>query len=399
MERAGTGFWAGFVTGSAAGASVALLTEPHRGRRRRAMLKDRAVHLSHVGRHFASVAARDSANRLRGTVADARNRVTRRREEVRDDKLAARVKTRLGRVAAHPHAVCVTSRAGTVLLEGPVLESERAKLLREAARVPGVRHVEDGLEPHAIASSIPALQGNAVQARRSRWRRTSWMPATRLSAVAGGSALALAGLRNRTAAGPVMTIVGAGLALRGATGLELRRLLGLGGRRGIDIRKNLHVSAPPEEVYRFWRSIENFPLFMSHVHDVQDLGNGRSRWEIGGPLGAPLRWTAEITKDEPNQVLAWKSADGSIIRHAGIVRFKGLEGNGTEVEVHMTYNPPGGAIAHALASAFRSDPKTEMDDDLMRMKSLIEEGRTTAHGEKVHREQVMQEPPQAPETT
>lgn len=40
----------------------------------------------------------------------------------------------------------------------------------------------------------------------------------------------------------------------------------------------------------------------------------------------------------------------------------------------MSYNPPAGAIGHVVASLFGADPKSEMDADLARMKTLIETG-------------------------
>jgi hypothetical protein len=40
----------------------------------------------------------------------------------------------------------------------------------------------------------------------------------------------------------------------------------------------------------------------------------------------------------------------------------------------MCYHPIGGAIGHALARLFGSDPKSEMDADLLRMKTFIEKG-------------------------
>ena len=54
----------------------------------------------------------------------------------------------------------------------------------------------------------------------------------------------------------------------------------------------------------------------------------------------------------------------------------------------MTYNPPAGAIGHALAALFGADPKRTMDEDLARLKSLFEHGKTTAHGETVTRERI-----------
>ncbi|HEY5572413.1 MAG TPA: hypothetical protein VIK64_05285, partial [Anaerolineales bacterium] len=61
---------------------------------------------------------------------------------------------------------------------------------------------------------------------------------------------------------------------------------------------------------------------------------------------------------------------------------------GTRVTVRMSYTPPAGAVGHAVASLFGVDPKKAMDDDLVRMKSLIEEGKTTAEGKQVKKEEV-----------
>ena len=39
----------------------------------------------------------------------------------------------------------------------------------------------------------------------------------------------------------------------------------------------------------------------------------------------------------------------------------------------MTYNPPGGVAGHAIAALFGADPKSAMDDDLLKLKSLLEQ--------------------------
>jgi hypothetical protein len=52
----------------------------------------------------------------------------------------------------------------------------------------------------------------------------------------------------------------------------------------------------------------------------------------------------------------------------------------------MSYNPPAGAIGHAIATLFGADPKRAMDEDMLRLKSLLEEGKTRADGEPVRLE-------------
>ncbi len=49
----------------------------------------------------------------------------------------------------------------------------------------------------------------------------------------------------------------------------------------------------------------------------------------------------------------------------------------------MRYCPPAGVIGHAIARLLGSDPRTRLDEDLVRLKALLESGRTRAHGEQV----------------
>src|SRR5439155_1840890 len=61
---------------------------------------------------------------------------------------------------------------------------------------------------------------------------------------------------------------------------------------------------------------------------------------------------------------------------------------GTRVHLRMSYNPVGGVVGHVLASIFDADPKHALGDDLVRMKSLFEQGKTTAHEHTVTREEL-----------
>ena len=94
-----------------------------------------------------------------------------------------------------------------------------------------------------------------------------------------------------------------------------------------------------------------------------------------------------MTQLVPNQVLAWKTLPGAMVEHAGIVRFQEHAG-GTRIHMRMSYNPPAGALGHGLSTLFGVDPKTAMDEDLVRLKSLLEVGKASAHGEQVTREEL-----------
>jgi uncharacterized membrane protein len=95
---------------------------------------------------------------------------------------------------------------------------------------------------------------------------------------------------------------------------------------------------------------------------------------VAGPAGVPVQWDSRIVELEPNALLRWRSSAGSAVKHEGCVRFEPSRG-GTRVTVQLHYVPPGGAFGHAVASLFGADPKSEMDADLLRMKSTIETGR------------------------
>ena len=120
---------------------------------------------------------------------------------------------------------------------------------------------------------------------------------------------------------------------------------------------------------------------------MRDLGNGRLHWAAQGPGGISVSWDAEVTEAIPNKLLAWRSLPGSMIKTEGVARF---EQNPTRcctrVAIRMLYKPPAGMIGHYVAALFGADPKSEMDDDLIRLKSLLERGKTRAHGVDVRKE-------------
>jgi uncharacterized membrane protein len=240
--------------------------------------------------------------------------------------------------------------------------ARRRALVRDKI-VHGLHKTEDAAETTARDLRNRA-QGLAAEVRG---------PAARLLVGAAGGALALAGGRRRDALGAGLSVAGLALISRSATNIELRRLLG-GGRRGIEVQKAINIGAPLDAVFAFFTDYDNFPRFMSHVREVRDTGDGRSHWVVDGPAGVPVEWDAVITKLEPNEVLAWKSVHGSVIRSAGIIRFAQNEDGTTRVDLKMTYNPPAGSIGHAASKLLRADPKKQLDDDLARAKTFLETG-------------------------
>jgi uncharacterized membrane protein len=221
--------------------------------------------------------------------------------------------------------------------------------------------------------------------------QVNWSPSARLVAGATGAGLALYGLARTGALGTAAGIGGAMLLARAAFNLELTRVIGVRGSDGaITFDKTVEVAAPVEQVFELWSRYENFPRFMSHVREVRRLADDRSQWVVSGPAGVPVTWETVETTRVPNEVLAWRTEPrgGDAVTHAGTVRFGRTPNGGTRLHVRMSYTPIGGVLGHGIAALFGSDPKRAMDEDLVRFKSLLEDGKTTAHSQTVRREDV-----------
>jgi uncharacterized membrane protein len=179
-----------------------------------------------------------------------------------------------------------------------------------------------------------------------------------------------------------MLVGAAGMLLltRSVTNLETRRLIGVGvPRHAVDVQKSIRIHAPMEKVFSLWDNFENFPKFMRHVRHVSRVqsaeGKERWRWKVTGPTGTAFEFdSVEVARDE-NRLLAWRTEGSAFIQHAGRVRFQDNGDGSTTVDIKMMYNPVVGAVGHAIAWLFGSDPKHQMDDDLLRMKSFLETGK------------------------
>ena len=142
------------------------------------------------------------------------------------------------------------------------------------------------------------------------------------------------------------------------------------------ISKTIIVKADAATAYNMWANFENFPHFMKYIERVQKLGPNKSRWEMSGPLGSKVEWTAETTRMEPNTRIGWNTKDNaSTVTTSGEVLFTPLADFQTEITVTLKYDPPAGAIGEAVAKIF-SNPEARLEEDLKNFKNYVE-GRPT----------------------
>jgi len=363
------------LTSLGLGAGLMFFYDPQLGNRRRALVRDKINSLVNNVDDSVDVALEDMRNRARGVLAELSAKLS--DQGAPDWILEERVRTNLGRLARRSGAVQVQADGGRIYLMGPVLREDVDAIVKMAARTRGVHGVENQLQVFDTPEDIPALQGSPKRQALPEWQQGNWSPAMRLISGMGGSLLTLYGLRRRGITKPVLSTAGLVLTARGVTILDPRSLLGL-GENAIKVQKAINMNAPIDEVYQFWRNFENFPRFMNHVKEVS-TENDLSTWTVAGPAGTSIEFQSHITQDIPNELIAWETVPDSQVQHAGFVRFDENRDGSTRVTVQMHYVPPAGALGHAVAQLFGVDPRQAMHEDLIRLKSLLEEGETSTY--------------------
>ena len=157
------------------GAALMYVLDPERGKRRRALVRDKAVRVSRKTGDSLQAHSRDWKNRAKGVAAEVKS--IGRKEEVSDPVLEERVRAEIGRVVSSPGAIIVNSTDGVVTLSGAVLAGEVDDLISGTRGVPGVKDVENRLEMYATADDVPALQGARGPRSKAEGGLDRWDPA------------------------------------------------------------------------------------------------------------------------------------------------------------------------------------------------------------------------------
>jgi uncharacterized membrane protein len=376
-----------WLGGAAAGALLMYMLDPDRGSARRAQS---AAAVRNAGSRTTSAISNvwhGASERIGAATDDAM-------EAVRPDGGIGSAISRMGR-AAGDMADEAISKAKGAMSRASSTASDLADQAQDRDTYSSTRGAVSGAVSRAADSVSEFYDDTRKSAGRLGKRMVeevrgdsegAWNPGMRNTALVGGALLALMGVMRRSPVSAVLGLAGAALLARGAATQPLRSLVnrgaaGLGMAKGlslgmdqtIDFEKTVHIDASPADVYEQFANYENFPRFMSHVAEVRDLGRRRSHWIVKGPGGSRFEWNSVLTEQSRPNRLAWRSEPGAEIPNSGSIQFERHRG-GTLVTVRMSYTPPAGALGHAFALLLGSDPKSKMDDDLARMKSLIERG-------------------------
>jgi uncharacterized membrane protein len=174
-------------------------------------------------------------------------------------------------------------------------------------------------------------------------------------------------------------------------GLFFGALVGIGGAAFLWKRKGhqrtpviaaVTINRPVVEVFQFFRHFDRLPQFMTYLESVELLDDTRSRWTAKLPFGATVQWTAEITEDRPDEVIAWQSTEDSALDVRGRVTFTKTVGRDmTEVRAEMEL----GARGHASSALARLFARPQVRGDLQRLKQVLETGEVLYSDASAHR--------------
>jgi len=227
----------------------------------------------------------------------------------------------------------------------------------------------------------------ALSRSNHRSARTTNVGTTeRLLSLLGGGVLAAYGLSRRNTSGLLLAGLGGALAYRGATGhCDVYQALRLSSadstdqgtvpaRHAVHVEESITILRPREELFAFWRRLENLPRIMPHLISVHELDGSRSHWVAKGLTG-PVEWDAEVFNERQGEMIAWKSCEGADVATAGSVHFRAAPGDrGTEVRVVMDYIPPVGKAGAGIAWLAGRDAESQIREDLRTFKRIMETG-------------------------
>lgn len=151
-----------------------------------------------------------------------------------------------------------------------------------------------------------------------------------------------------------------------------------------DVTHTIDVDTDVRTAYNQWTQFEEFPRFMEGVERVEQLDDRHLRWHVD-IAGVDRQFEAEITEQDPDQRIAWRSRTG--VDQGGVVTFHPLNDDQTRVTLQMQFDPEGAAEQIGDKMGLVS---SRTKGDLERFKEFIEERghETGAWRGEIDREQV-----------
>ncbi|MGH9318281.1 MAG: SRPBCC family protein, partial [Vicinamibacteria bacterium] len=134
------------------------------------------------------------------------------------------------------------------------------------------------------------------------------------------------------------------------------------------IDDSIEVQVPVKQAYNQWTQFEEFPKFMEGIQSVQQLDDTHVQW-VAEIRGESRQWTSEITEQQPDERIAWKTIEGEV-KNDGVVTFEQVGDGLTRINLEMDVE--GESTVENVAGDLLGIVKGQVHGDLERFKQLIE---------------------------
>ncbi len=169
-------------------------------------------------------------------------------------------------------------------------------------------------------------------------------------------------------------LTAATVAVAGVTALDVLCSAQLSRGRPFCASTTVLIARKPEEMYPFWKDLSNVTKLEPFLESARRLGADRWRWRArirGGPV---IEIDTEIVRDQPNQLIEWRSREGSPVKLRARIEFLPAPADrGTLVRASIELHGPIMLLARR-ASAAGFGPELRLEQHLRRFKQLIETG-------------------------
>lgn len=219
--------------------------------------------------------------------------------------------------------------------------------------------------------------------------RVNVHPIERIGSATLGGVLAMRSVRHPSLGKAALAV---DLLYRGISGHSyLYQALGISTADGSKLEEGAYtpevtcaitIGKSAEELYRLWRDPQRLSRIVGDYVEVTEISANRQHWSMHIPPGLNVKWDAQIVEDRPGEFLRWTSLEGTRLPNEGSIRFQPAPGGrGTEVKLHVRFNPPGGVLGGTVVKRLGFVPRLFAEQALRRLKSLAETGEipTLAH--------------------
>ena len=138
------------------------------------------------------------------------------------------------------------------------------------------------------------------------------------------------------------------------------------------VQASIDVDVPVRTAYLQWTRFEDFPKFMSGVHEVQQVDDKHLHWRAD-VAGKEKKWNAEIVEQIPFMRIAWRSTSG--VHNAAVVSFQKISETATKIVLQTDCDP--GCFNEPLGDALET-VRTQAKDTLNNFKNLLERSETVS---------------------